>query len=136
MSFELDIRAFVERTRISTRTAVRKLVLDTFLEILKRSPVDTGRFRANWRVALGAPDLRTTSVAEGGTTSRVGQTLSEGERQVAAVFSTSSGVPEEIWISNNVPYAEGLERGSSSQASSGVVRPSIDAVLASFRSGL
>lgn len=133
--FDLKIDDFVNRTGLKVRTVVKKLVFDVFREVLRKSPVDTGRFRANWRVSAGAPDLTTTSVAEKGTGSAVGLTLSDASKKVNEVFA-GGATPNEVWITNNVPYAEFLERGGSSQAPSGVLRVSLDRVVAEFRNGL
>lgn len=123
MSFEVQLDRFLAKTRIAPAVAVRKLTLDTLLEVLNRSPVDTGRFRANWRVAAGSPDRRTDDSTR----------PADPAALVAPVFSTPGLIPEEVWISNNLPYALPLERGHSSQQPAGVVRPAVDAILAQFR---
>jgi hypothetical protein len=78
-----------------------------------RSPIDTGRFRANWNVSFGAPDYTTTlSTAEG-------RGLSEADK---ALRLPVGGV---VYLSNGLPYARRLEHGWSRQAPTGMVRLSV-----------
>lgn len=92
---------------------VRRITFEAFSRVVKRSPVDTGRFRANWNVSFGTPDYTTTpSVAQG-----------RGDLQAAeALKSPVGGV---TYISNGLPYAQRLEYGWSKQAPAGMVRVTV-----------
>lgn len=73
-----------------------------------------GRFRGNWQVSFNAPAQGETGVID-----------AQGNRTVAAgtaiiqTFTTNVGT---IYLMNNVPYAQRLEYGWSSQAPNGMVR--------------
>src|SRR4051812_12572438 len=56
-SFSPDIAKFVEKTKIRTEVVLRKLGFDAFAGVVKKSPVDTGRFRSNWRIGINTTDL-------------------------------------------------------------------------------
>jgi hypothetical protein len=120
--FVRTIEAFAVIARKRNNVVMRKLAFDALDGVLRRSPVDTGRFRGSWRVAVntiddGVEDPRESksSVAQG--SSAVGEELLQLGK-VAEV--TASDV---IHISNNLPYADVLEKGSSDQAPNGILEP-------------
>lgn len=80
--------------------------------VVLKSPVDTGRFRANWNVAVESIDY---SVSEA-TDKSGGATISKGTATINAVEPYRV-----IWLTNNLPYAERLEGGHSKQAPAGMV---------------
>lgn len=105
------------------------IVLELFRRIVLKSPVGNpdlwqnpagappgyvgGRFRANWQITIGTP-------AEGVIES------------TAAPVANVPNLPKfsTVYITNNVPYAERLEMGWSSQAPSGIVSVSIAEIIA------
>jgi hypothetical protein len=100
-----------------------------------RSPVDTGRFRANWNVSVNAPNESTNGATDGGA-GRVnkktfdaaadffggpspvrGRALSEARK---ALTLPVGGV---TYMTNGLPYAQRLEFDAwSDQAPAGMVR--------------
>lgn len=79
--------------------------------VVKRSPVDTGRFRGNWRVGIGAADLTFKENLK----DKVGDyTLSRG-----FTIINRAGWGERIFVTNITPYGIYLEGGSSPQATPG-----------------
>ena len=82
--------------------------------IVQKSPVDTGRFRGNWIVSTGSPDLRTKAQTDkSGSAS-----INEGANKISSFdFKKQSTV----YIQNNLPYANRLENGWSKQAPKGMV---------------
>lgn len=93
-SFTLDISKFVAKTKIKAETVVRRIAFDSFSRVIRRTPVDTGRARANWQVALGFLPQ--------------GQTLAG-----SATFGNLSNykLGDVIFLANNVPYIGVLEYG-------------------------
>ena len=108
-----DIRRFVARAERKMTDAVRKIAIACFTEVILRSPVDTGRFRGNWQVAIGTVPAGTLELDD--TTGAA--TMSKVE--VAAMGLRHGDV---IHLVNNLPYGPQLEAGSSSQAPAGMVR--------------
>jgi hypothetical protein len=92
------------------RDAVEYVALTGISRIDLRSPVDTGRFRANWTFSIGAPDATVTA--------KVGSNVAENNAKAQAY--PQEGFPV-AYLQNNLPYAERLEDGYSSQAPSGMV---------------
>jgi len=92
--------------------AVRKISLELFSRVILRSPVDTGRFRANWQVAIGSMPNGTLSLDD-----------KIGTATVSNATARSAGVKagDVIYLANNLPYAQRLEDGYSGQAPAGMV---------------
>jgi len=92
--------------------AVRKISLELFSRVILRSPVDTGRFRANWQVAIGSMPNGTLSLED-----------KSGTATVSNATARSAGVKagDVIYLANNLPYAQRLEDGYSGQAPAGMV---------------
>jgi hypothetical protein len=113
MSFELDLSRFTKATTLKTETIVRKISLDVLNRVVKRTPVDTGRARANWQTTVGQP-----------ATSEVDRSDPAGTATVTQGISTVNGWDinsSALFLTNNVPYIGVLERGSSEQSPSGMV---------------
>lgn len=112
-AFIQAIRRFVTKTDGKVEDAARKIVIDAFTEVILRSPVDTGRFRGNWQVAIGAVPDGALDLADPG-----------GAATVSAVTAAAMGLKagDVIYLANNLPYAMRLEYGHSSQAPGGMVR--------------
>lgn len=113
MTFEDDVRRWSEETKAKVRLAVRKIALDVFSEVILMSPVDTGRFRGNWQVAIGNIPAGMLVVDD-----------KAGTATIAKVEAATMGLEpgETIFLINNLPYAERLEYGYSKQAPGGMVR--------------
>lgn len=108
--WSVDIGALAQRMGADVELVARKATLDVFTNVLRRSPVDTGRFRANWNVSKGAPDLGTTEST----------TQARGTSEVNKVLTLELGGT--VYLSNSLPYSLRLEHGYSKQAPSGMVR--------------
>jgi len=88
--------------------------------VIKKSPVDSGRFRNNWFGSLNRPSDKTT-----GTKSRKGFGESGGARLTEMIhISASFDLGDSLFITNNLPYARALEFGHSQQAPAGIARVS------------
>lgn len=113
MTFSGDVDAWAEKTQKKLEMAVRKIAMSVFREVILMSPVDTGRFRGNWQVAIN-------SIPQG--------TLEIDDKSGAISISKADAeamkleVGESIYLINNLPYARPLEYGHSKQAPQGMVR--------------
>ena len=120
-SFSADITRFCGNTKEGISRAVRKLVLDLHSNIVRRSPVDTGRFRANNQVSLNSiPSDAVLAFDKSGSA-----TITVGE-SVMVRFE----VGDTVFLYNNVEYALALEYGHSTQAPQGVYRLSVMELVA------
>lgn len=110
---------------------IRKIALDLLKKLTMKSPVDTGRFRANWMVGIGGADEATVDTEE---------KLPHGSPSPSAMARALGVVSEyktlkQIHISNNLPYAAALEHGHSMQAPLGVAEISVEEIEAHFNGG-
>jgi len=81
---------------------------ELFGEIVKRTPVDTGRARSNWTITIDNPKYttsNTTSIPKAGTLD-------------------VTGFPD-VFIANGLSYVEDLDKGKSKQAPAGIVEPAL-----------
>lgn len=105
---------------------VRKAAIAADTTAVMATPVDTGRARSNWRVAIGAPILTETGAVLGSGKTRTEAfqgALDEG-MAVAPTWRLGMG---SIFISNSVPYIGRLDKGYSAQAPKGMTLKAIGA---------
>ena len=122
--WSIPMDTLAARAKTDVETVARKLTLDLFRSVVLKSPVDTGRFRANWNVSYGTPDYTTTQSVERG------RGLTEASK---ALTLPIGGVQ---YMSNGLPYARQLEYGWSKQAPAGMVRLSVIEVAGRLGAGV
>lgn len=110
--FALQLDAEMAEVYEDVKRAVADLMTEGLAKVQQRSPVDTGQFRANWIVSVGAP----VDVTQEGAGSRF---------WVESTFALSNYPNLEGWpilyLQNNLPYASRLEDGYSKQAPYGML---------------
>lgn len=115
--FGADLQRAAEVLGVETaREAAVSLALTLHSKVSLKTPVDTGRARANWFLAEGAPRIATT----------------ESVTPEAPPALTGKSV---IYLTNSLPYIVPLEYGHSKQAPVGMLRVSIAEVIASVSIG-
>lgn len=119
-TFALDLSKAIEKAQQNADQVIKKATFELFRSVIEKSPVDTGRFRANWNVAIGTPDLSTSEETDNSA---------RGEPSVQNmqnVVLNSKFMDQSIFLTNSLPYALRLEEGwSQTQAPNGMVRLSI-----------
>ena len=113
MSFAANLNKLCERAKDKAHIVVRKTAFELQGMMIDMSPVDTGRFRSNWAVGLGAINTSTDAAPD-----KTGD-AAKGRAQ-AALQGWKPG--QTIYLSNSLPYARRLEMGWSKQAPQGMVR--------------
>lgn len=104
----LDLKKYAEKQKEKIDTVRKKVATYAYTNISVRTPVKTGRARGNWQIGIN--QVETSQLDRKG-------------------ISTNEEIPklnqvkedETIYISNNLPYIQKLEYGSSKQAPSGMV---------------
>ena len=112
-TFSLQVAAFAAKAKGNANQVVRKVAIDCVSSIVLKSPVDTGRFRANWNLSLGNIDETTSDATDKGGADTIAN---------AAVSVSDSLLGQTVYITNALPYAQRLEYGYSKQAPVGMVR--------------
>lgn len=113
-----QIRIIVQALERVATKAVKKIVLDATANLIEDTPVDTGWAMANWVPAIagtfddvaGQPDALDQGPQQAGIAS------------VAADYRLEQGY---VTVTNNVPYIQALNAGSSKQAPTGFVQAAI-----------
>lgn len=123
-TFALDLSRLVEKAKGQTDLVVRKVMLETFRSVVMRSPVDTGRFRANWVLGYGAPNKTTGEETDKSGGAALGK-IAEGV-QSARIGDSS------LFLTNSLPYSFELENGSSRQAPAGMIRLTLTEVSSKY----
>ena len=113
-TWSIPIDRLIAKANTDAETFIRKVTIDLFGRVIARSPVDTGRFRANWQCTLDA--AATTPTA---STDKDG--LSTTDTMTDAVMAFPVG--RVSYLSNALDYAYRLEYdGWSKQAPMGMIR--------------
>ena len=151
MSFTLDISRACEAMKGNTDKAVRKVLLDLGTSLVMKSPVGDrelwlslgaayaiggkhkkikgakgpagyvgGRFRANWQYGFSAAPNGELYKADDKSFPKSGEVLAKIKEGVTT--SPAAGIH---YIANNLPYAQRLEDGWSTQAPAGILELTI-----------
>lgn len=127
-AFSKLIRAFAEKTKVKAELVVKQIGFDLYGRIIAATPVDTGRARSAWNIALNRADLSIPGIPA----SPPAGMNSDQSAQLTGVFTVFK-FGDTIYITNNLPYAEPLENGHSHQAPAGMARTSLLATEANLR---
>jgi hypothetical protein len=106
--FRANINKRIERAKGKFELFVKKLLVDIDASLVLKSPVDTGRFRANWVLGNGGVNPMTKDSFEAANN--------------APIINSVKVNGQTIYITNSLPYANRLEYGYSQQAPAGMVR--------------
>ena len=102
MSFASQVDKMAEKAAVRTSKMVRGTVLGIMRDTIKDTPVDSGRLRNNWFASIGSPvDAERDQVGKAASASNANAV------DVASKFKMG----EEIYFTNNLPYAMVIEFG-------------------------
>ena len=93
----MDLNKFCEKNKVAIKEVRKNYAFALYSSIVKKTPVDTGRARANWNVSVGSPDLSTTEDTRKTPKSKDKIPEPNGD--------------ESIFICNNLSYIGVLEYG-------------------------
>ena len=114
MNFAEQIRHFTDKAEARANHAVKNIIGDIADELIFRTPVDTGRARANWQLGINQINKKVnpnTFDPEGDATSN---------KLYSLIPQNVLGLS--IYIANSVPYIYDLENGKSRQAPNGMIK--------------
>lgn len=111
-TFSLDVGRFVKKAKGNLDLVTRKVALDIFTRVIRRTPVDTGRARGNWMCSVSNYTLQQTGVIDKSGSSAMTDAAKVVEQAKAGDI---------IYLTNTLPYILQLEEGSSQQAPQGMV---------------
>lgn len=129
-----QIRLIVGEIKGLTERVVTKLTLDITANLIETTPVDTGWARANWVPRIGEPYTSDGGIEFNAEERRA----SVGSARGAQAAGTASLLTYDldrgpVFVSNNVPYIEVLNSGSSKQAPAAFIEAAIQQAVNSNR---
>jgi hypothetical protein len=107
MTFENQMKAFVELTGKAAMDSFRGTCIDISSSIIDMTPMDSGRAKNNW-----FPNI---NMFTSGTTEEVDKNGDKAKAKASSVASTIK-MGQTFTLTNNLDYIERLEYGWSSQA--------------------
>ena len=114
-AFGADLVAVGKALGIESANEVAVILgIQVFKGIVLKTPVDTGRARANWMISEGSPQVATVL----------------GTQAPATPSPMDFKGGSRIFITNSLPYIVPLEYGHSKQAPAGMVRVTLAEVQA------
>lgn len=108
----VNISAWVLAQTRKQDQLVRKVVLGLDAAVSRRSPVDTGAFKANWMMGIG---VQPTGFNENKFDKKPIGVAGDTVATHAALFPRKGTAGHIYYIVNNAPYANALEIGHSTQ---------------------
>lgn len=134
----LSPEAFAEKVRdygtkqvqLIAKNAALAVFQEIYTNLLMLTPVLTGHARHNWQTNVGSPITEEIEGVAG--VEETGQTLTGDETGAISDMRSQylGSASLAIFITNNAPYIQKLDAGSSSKAPAGIVLPAISASLA------
>lgn len=121
--WSIPIRDVVKAWDGDLRRAALAIAVEVFTRLVMRSPVDTGRFRGNWMLDVGA--VPQGAPYQGGAKGQAAQNAGVATQVALQQLAGLQGkrlTGTIIHFTNNLPYAIPLEEGHSAQAPQGIVR--------------
>lgn len=103
-TFNADLDKFARSTGLEIEKVVRKIAVEIYKGVTEKTPVDTGRAKANWNIGYGSINFTITK-----------------DTQFRIISPPKGSGKRPIYITNHLPYIGALENGSSKQAPRGMV---------------
>ena len=121
--FSVELDRVLEQLKTDTQTFKRVFALNLLSRIVYRTPVDTGRARANWQVSNVSPNTNERKRFKKNQPNAVAtDTVARGQKNI-----DKNKEGQSIWLANNLTYIQRLESGTwSKQAPQGMVAISIE----------
>jgi len=128
-NFELQLNKELVDTDEKIEDVISLIAMDSLRGIVKKSPVDTGRFRGNWIVSKNRMNPAKVNTADKTGTSSI-------TRGTQTIETFEYKKDKSIIIQNNLPYANRLENGWSRQAPKGMVALTLAEMRTKYRNVL
>lgn len=126
-SFSNQLHQAIANVEQKIEQSVKKVIFECFRSVILKSPVDTGRFRANWKPGIGSIPEGAINELDPSGAHTIQKVLIETEDAMALVMD---GRP--LYLVNALPYALPLEYGHSKQAPAGMVRTTLAEIAAKY----
>lgn len=115
MGFAADIEAFAEKAQVKVVVVLKRTVLQGLIGVVRRSPVRFGVFRNAWNVGVGERDGSIPAPRDAHSGPDRGDEATGEEIALAEEALNEATWDDTLFLTNNMPYAQALEDGSSAQ---------------------
>lgn len=145
IKFAADLQGAADRLDITLAKFCQKLTYDLYQLIVMETPVDTGRARASWNVAVDEPDESVPpAIPEADQKQREEQRKAGRAVGIHPMFGQFAAQPpapavingidgkRKIFITSSLIYINALEQGHSQQRPHGMVRVNVAAMEATL----
>lgn len=105
-AFVTGIESLAKRVGLTRKLVVQKMTADIWTKLTYRTPFDTGRARASWNIAQGAPNTSVPPEAKKGET-----IPAPGMPSTQEIDGT-----QPVFVTSNLEYMTYLNEGTSKQA--------------------
>lgn len=117
LEFHQSIEKWIAQAENNLDEIIKTMLKRVYHDLVTISPVDTGRFRANWQITANhIPFHSLNEYDKAGS-----ETISAGYRVIDSMKFTRGGAITSVHFSNMLIYANFLEYGYSKQAPAGVL---------------
>ena len=116
-TFALDLERFQTKVTTNASAIIKKIVLEMFSRVIKRTPVDTGAAQNSWEIGVNAIPGGHEVILGG----EFGQ-VSQGQLARGLEGFTSFSIGDTAYIVSGIEYIGFLEEGRSDQAPAGMVK--------------
>lgn len=111
--FAESLAAFAEQAKGAIDDVFREVVIEIGTSVIRLSPVDTGRFKGNWQLTIGAPASHSLDAYDKAGHETIAELVAQANQLEAGQVA---------YIVNNLVYGIPLEYGHSAQAPAGMVQ--------------
>lgn len=112
-SFAQSLAQFAEEAKGAIDDVFREVVINIGTSVINLSPVDTGRFKGNWQLTIGAPSGHSLDAYDKAGHETIAELVAQANQLEAGQVA---------YIVNNLIYGVPLEYGHSAQAPAGMVQ--------------
>lgn len=120
MRMEFDTKKLADKINNNVNVFIRKVVFDGMKRLVRESPVDTARFKANWSTSIN--NMGTNIIDKAAANTPKGSLSSPSDFNRSAKGIANYELGQTMYLHNNLQYAVPLEYGSSKQAPKGWIR--------------
>lgn len=131
-SFEFELSKFGEKAIANSEAFIKKIAFELYSRVVKRTPVDTGRAKANTQLSINSTPKFSTLAIDKTESSPIADAgsidISASDKALETVGRFQLG--DTIFLYNNLEYILPLEFGhSQKQAPSGMFRISFEEIV-------
>jgi len=126
VGFEHGLQSFTQQIDKNAVAAVKFAGFTVLKEVVRHTPVDTGKLRASWNISKNNQDLGVSDYsAPKGTAKSVVKRTASAESLSGMQSISGLRLGDSIHVTNNIEYAPYIELGTEAIAPAGMLQRAI-----------